>query len=89
MVKKGQKTKFFGFFKIIKSVFLSGIVVKQKLFMVFYHSAKTAYLGKMCFSSYYGQKWLSTKAISIFFNCQYFINRLISDFDVWNVDRHE
>ena len=89
MVKKDQKTKFFGLFKKIKSFFLSGIVVKQKLFMVFYHSAKTAYLGKICFSSYYGQKWLTAKDISIFFNFQYFINRLISDFDVWNVDRHE
>ena len=27
--------------------------------------------------------------ISVFFNRQYFTNRLISDFDFWHVDRHE
>ena len=27
--------------------------------------------------------------ISVFFNCQYFMNRLISDFVFWNVDRDE
>ena len=27
--------------------------------------------------------------ISVFFNRQYFINRLISEFDFWHVDRHE
>ena len=26
---------------------------------------------------------------SVFFNHQYLTNRLISDFDFWNVDRHE
>ena len=34
-------------------------------------------------------KWLLANKISVFFNQQYFINRLISDFDFWNVDRHE
>ena len=58
--------------------------------MALEHSAKTAYLGKIWFSSYYGQNWLSAIEISVFFNGQYFINRLISDFDFWNVaDRHE
>ena len=31
MVKKGQKRSFFGIFKKIKSLVLSGIVVKRKL----------------------------------------------------------
>ena len=35
------------------------------------------------------QKWVSAHEISVFFNRQYFINRLISDFDFWLVDRHE
>ena len=26
---------------------------------------------------------------SVFFNCHYFISKLISDFDFWNLDRHE
>ena len=42
----------------------------------------------MCFSSY-GQKWLLANKISVFLNRQYYINRLIFDFDFWNVDRHE
>ena len=49
---------------------------------------KTACLGKIWFSSY-SQKWLSANEISVFFNRQYFTNRLISDFDFWHVDRHE
>ena len=54
------------------------------------HSTKTEYLEKIWFSSYYGQKWLSTNEILVFFNRQNFINRLISDFDFCNVaDRHE
>ena len=31
----------------------------------------------------------STNEISVFFNCQYSTNRLISHFDFWNIDRHE
>ena len=52
------------------------------------HSAKTACLGKIWFSSY-SPKWLLANEISVFFNRQYFINRLISDLDLWYVDRHE
>ena len=61
---------------------------KMKVLMVHQHSAKTACLGKIWFSSY-SQKWLSANEISVFFNRQYFTNRLISDFDFWHVDRHE
>ena len=56
--------------------------------MVYQHSAKTACLGKILFSSY-SQKWLLANEISVFLNRQYFTNRLISDFDFWHVDRHE
>ena len=35
------------------------------------------------------QKWLLANETSVFFNCQYFINRLISDFDFWYGDRYE
>ena len=45
-------------------------------------SVKTACQGNIWFSSY-GQNWLSTNKVLVFFNCQYFINRLISDFDFW------
>ena len=56
--------------------------------MVYDHSAKTACLGKIWCSSY-NQKRLLADEISVFFNRQYFINRLMSDFDFWYVDRHE
>ena len=36
-----------------------------------------------------GQKWFLPNEISVFFNYQYFIDSLISDFDFWNVDRNE
>ena len=45
--------------------------------------------GKNLVLKLYGQKWISANEISVFFNCQYFINKLISDFDFWNVDRHK
>ena len=35
MVKKGQKTRFFGLFKKIKSLVLSGIVVERKFLWSF------------------------------------------------------
>ena len=31
----------------------------------------------------------SVNEISVIFNCQYFTNRLKSDFDIWHVDRYE
>ena len=56
--------------------------------MFHWHFTKTACLGKIWFSSY-TPKWLSANEISVFFNCQYFINRIISDFDFWHADRYE
>ena len=53
-----------------------------------FHSAKTACLEKFWFSSY-SQNWLLVNEISVFFNCQYFANRLTSDFDFWHLDRYE
>ena len=83
MVKKGQKQGFFGLFKKIKLLVLSGIGEKRK----FLWSCNMP--GKCLVLRSYDQKWLLTNEISIFFNRQYFINRLISDFDFWNVDRDE
>ena len=81
MVKKSQKTRFFGLFKKIKSLVLSGIGVKQKFLWPFkimrkHHAWKKS-----------GSQVMAKN--SVFFNRQYFINRLIYDFDFWNVDRHE
>ena len=56
--------------------------------MVHYHFAKTACLKKIWFSSY-GQKRLSVNQMSVFFNRQYFINKLIPGFDICNEDRHD
>ena len=76
----------FGLFKKIMSLVLSEICVKRKFIVVY--SAKTACLGKIWFSSY-SQKWLLANEISVFFNGQYFTNKLISHFDFWHVYRHE
>ena len=56
--------------------------------MAHLYSAKTACLGKICFSSY-SQKMLSANKISAFFNRQYLTNTLISDFDFWHVEKHK
>ena len=86
MTKIAQKTTFFGFLKKIKPLVLFGIVVKRNFLWTFNILQKS---WKIWFSSYYGQKWLLANEISVFFNSQYFINRLISDFDFCNVDRHQ
>ena len=85
-LKMAQKQGF-GLFKKITSLVLSIICVKWK-FLWLLTFCKNRMLGKIWFSSY-SQKWLLANEISVFFNCQYFTNRLISDFDFWHVDRHE
>ena len=90
MTKNGQKwpkSRVCGHFKKIMSLVFSGICVKQVL-MVHKHFVKTACSRKIWFSSY-SPKWLLANEISVFFNRQYFTNRLISDFDFWHVDWHE
>ena len=86
--QKWPKNRVFGLFKKITSLVLSGNWCKTKVFIVHWHSAKTACLGKTWFFSC-SQKWLSVNGISVFFNHQNFINKIISDFDFWCVDRHE
>ena len=53
--------------------------------MVHQHSAKTACSGSQVIAKNVSR----ANEISVFFNCQYFTNRLMSDFDFWYVDRHE
>ena len=36
-----------------------------------------------------GPKKLLDNEISVFFNRQYFINKLVSDFDLWYVDKYD
>ena len=60
---------------------------KMKVLMVHQHSVKTACLEKIWFSSYSQKMALGQWDFSIL--CQYFTNRLISDFDFGHVDRHE
>ena len=87
MVKKGQKTRFFGLFKKIKSLVFSGIVVKRMFLWSF------NVLQKLHTCEKFGSQVIMAKnghnEISVFFNRQYFSNRLMSDLDFWNVDRHE
>ena len=86
MTKNVPKTWFLDFLRIAISFIWN--LCKMKVLMVHEQFAKTTCLGKIWFSSYC-QKWLSANEISVFFNCEYFTNRLISDFDFWHVDRHE
>ena len=82
MTKNGQKwpkNMVFGLSKKITSLVLSGIYVKWK-FLWFINILRKLHAW---------EKWLSANEISVFFNRQYFTNRLISDFDFWHVDRHE
>ena len=41
------------------------------------------------FGSQVSQRWFLVIEIPVCFNCQYFTNRLISNFDFWHVDKHE
>ena len=91
MTKNGQrwpKNRVFGLLKKIMSLVSSGICLKRK-FLWFVDILLKLHAWKKSWFSSYSPKWLSTIEISVFFNCQYFINRLISDFDFWHVDRHE
>ena len=54
----------------------------MNVFMVLQHFAKI-----VCLEGDLALK-LGKKG-SVFFNCHYFISKLISDFDFWNLDRHE
>ena len=77
----------FGLFKKVMSLVLSGICVKRK-FLWFINILRKLHAWEKS-SSQVIQKWLSANEISVFFNRQYFTNRLIYDFDFWHVDRHE
>ena len=84
--KNGQKwpeKMVFVLYKKIAPLVLSGICVKWKVLWFINILQKLHAWEKP------GQKCLSANEISVFFNCQYFTNRLISDFDFWYVDRHE
>ena len=89
MTKTGQKwpkNMVFGLLKKIMLLVLSGICVKWK-FLWFINILWKLH-AKIWFSSY-SQKCLSANEIPVSFTCQYFTNRLISDFGFWHVDMHE
>ena len=73
---------FFGLFKKITSLVLSKICVKWK-FLWFINI-----LRKLPAWEKSGSQVIANE-ISVFFNRQYFTNRLISGFDFWHVDRRE
>ena len=85
MNKNGQKSpqnKVFGLFRKIMSLFLSGICVKPKFLWFINILQKLDALEKS--DSQVIAQW----DFSIL--CRpYFINRLISDFDFWHLERHE
>ena len=71
----------FALLKRIMSLVLSGICVKLK-FLWFINILQKLHVWEK-------SKMALGNEISVFFNHQYFTNRLISDFDFWHVDRHE
>ena len=84
---KMAQNRVFGLFKKIMSLVLSGIYVKRK-FLWFINILLKLHAWKKCGSQVIAKNE-SPNEISVFFNCQYFFNRLISDLDFWQVDRHE
>lgn len=70
----------FGVFRKTCSFVLYGNGVERKYVWPF----MTAYVGQIWFS-----KILSADQISVFFNCQYLINRLTSDSEFLHIGRHE
>ena len=87
MVKNGPKTGFLDF-KRITLLVLFGICVKLK-FLWFINIQQKLHAWEKSVSQIYSQKCFSANEISVFFNHQYFINRLISDFDFRHIDKHE
>ena len=91
--QKWPKNMVFGLFKKIMSLVLPGICVKWKLLWFINILQKLHAWGKSgsqsSLKSSYSQKSLFASEISVFFNRQYFTNRLISNFDFWHVYRHE
>ena len=73
MTKNGQKW----------SLVFSGIRVKWKFLRLINILQKLHAWEKS------GSQVIVKNEISVFFNRQYFTNRLISDIDFWHVDRHE
>ena len=85
--KMAQKQGFFWLFKELMSLVLSVICVKWKLLCFINILEKLLAWEKP--GSQVIAKNGSANEILVFFNCQYFTNRLIFHFDFWNIDRHE
>ena len=67
------------------SLVLSEIGVKRKL-LWFINILRKQHAWEKSLSQVIAKNGSSANEISVFFNCQYFIIRLISDFDFWHVD---
>ena len=80
MVKKSKKSRLFRLFKKIKSLVLSGFVVKRKFLRSFNILQKLRTWEKSGSQVIMAKN--GSRQISVFFNRHYFINRLISDFGI-------
>ena len=80
--QKWSQNRVLGLFKKTASLVLSGICVKRK-FLWFINILQKLHGWEKSGSQ------VIFHDILLFFNRQYFISRLISDFDFWYVDRHE
>ena len=92
--QKWPKNMVFGLFKKFISLVLSGIFAKWKL-LWFINVLQKLHAREKFSSQVIAKKclWFQYEVIAseipVFFNHQYFTNRLISELDFWHVDRHE
>ena len=90
MTKNGQKwpkNMVFWLFKKIMSLVLSGICVKRK-FLWFINILQKLHAWEKSDSQVIAKNGSRPMRFQYFFNCQYFTNRLISDFGFWHVGKH-
>ena len=85
---KWSQNRVFGLYEKIAVMVLSGICLKQK-FLWFINILQKRYAWEKSGSQVVAKNGSRPVRFQYYFNRQYFINRLISDFDFWHLDRHE
>ena len=85
---KWSQNRVFGLYEKIAVMVLSGICVKQK-FLWFINILQKRHAWEKSGSQVVTKNGSRPVRFQYYFNRQYFINRLISDFDFWHLDRHE
>ena len=85
---KWSENRVFGLYKKIMLMVLSGFCVKRK-FLWFINILQKRHAWEKSGCQAVAKNGSRPMRFQYYFNRQYFINRLISDFDFWHVDSHE